>query len=116
MPNAHSIHFVLCGDSHQQLLHQVHHITDIVAVALDEGIAEVMAGAQGAADEDPSLPLKSTPRAGMQVVAKLHAVTMDLEARLQNMQLSDRGDAGDTRTKVHMNTTQRSLPKPKNAQ
>ncbi|CAH8876223.1 unnamed protein product [Trichobilharzia szidati] len=86
--------------SHQQLLEQIYHVTEMVGAALDTDMEDVINGVDLAGSEnkndngrgnfDARSPmaadmLTSPSAPGLQVVAKLHSAILDLETRLDTM-------------------------------
>nr|CAH8875606.1 unnamed protein product [Trichobilharzia regenti] len=86
--------------SHQQLLEQIYHVTDMVGAALDTDLEDVINGvhldgsenrnANGKSNFDArssmAADMLTSPSApGLQVVAKLHSAILDLETRLDTM-------------------------------
>ncbi|KAA3681031.1 uncharacterized protein DEA37_0009245, partial [Paragonimus westermani] len=77
---------MLLKESHSQLLEQVYNVAEMVGTALDVDMEDSISGAQKLQEKLASAdPLSSLPTTGLQVAAKLQAVVLDLETRLEAM-------------------------------
>ncbi|CAL8102514.1 unnamed protein product [Calicophoron daubneyi] len=68
-------------NSHAQLLEQVYSVAELVGAALDADMEDTMTANQNS--QNPLQPLNSLPSCGLQVAAKLQALVLDLESRLE---------------------------------
>ncbi|KAF6770003.1 hypothetical protein AHF37_11249 [Paragonimus kellicotti] len=84
---------MLLKESHSQLLEQVYNVAEMVGTALDVDMEDSISGAQKLQEKLASAdPLSSLPTTGLQVAAKLQAVVLDLETRLEAICQQDTAD------------------------
>ncbi|KAF5396472.1 hypothetical protein PHET_10800, partial [Paragonimus heterotremus] len=107
---------MLLKESHSQLLEQVYNVAEMVGTALDVDMEDSISGAQKLQEKLASAdPLSSLPATGLQVAAKLQAVVLDLETRLEAICQQDTTD-GNSAQLGHQQPLQsvKESPNPQN--